>query len=308
MSNASNRFSDETINAGETGPDRTAHRALDALAVQTAVLDEYGVIRYVNKAWVDFARQNGLKKDIPGEVFLETPEPGSPVQEKREKFISDMADVLSGKKQKALLEYSIPGQDAAKWLQLKGVRLPDPGPAGLVVSRTDVTEFRLMQDELQDKEERLRFLGENMPALLEAFDENGVLTAWNKEAERVTGRTAEEVIGSPRGMELLYPDPEIRNAIIQGIKSRGRDFQDREWPVTCRDGSKKIITWFNISSYFPIPGWFRWAIGFDITERIKAEIDRRETQKRFKLFLNNLPGPASIKNADGEVRTGQRLF
>ncbi|MFH1136404.1 MAG: PAS domain-containing protein [Pseudomonadota bacterium] len=271
--------------------------ALDSLAIQVAVLDETGAIRHVNEAWSSRAE---ARDALPlGAGFLESFEPDGGDAETKRLLAEGLAAVISGEKNSFSVEYSRVRQGQARWFHVRGAGLPGGGPAGVVISRADVTEHRLMEDGLRDKERRLRFVGENMPALLEAFDENGSLLAWNKEAEKVTGRKAEEVVGSPRGMEILYPDPRVRRAIIKGIKDRGLDFSDREWPVTCRDGREKIISWFNISKYFPIPGWFSWAIGFDVTDRKKAELERRETQKRFTLFMNNLPGPASIKNRDG---------
>ncbi|MBF0529981.1 MAG: PAS domain S-box protein, partial [Deltaproteobacteria bacterium] len=125
--------------------------------------------------------------------------------------------------------------------------------------------------ELQERSGRLLFIGENMPVLLEAFDQQFNLIVWNREAERVSGYSAHEIVGNPKAMELLYPDQEYRENMRKEIEKRGHDFRDWEWRLTTKDGSVKTISWFNVSRHFPIPGWRSWAIGVDITERKAAE-------------------------------------
>src|SRR5688500_19019874 len=46
-----------------------------------------------------------------------------------------------------------------------------------------------------DTESQLRIVLENMPIMLFAIDDDGQCTAWNRESERVTGYSAQEVIG-----------------------------------------------------------------------------------------------------------------
>ncbi len=69
----------------------------------------------------------------------------------------------------------------------------------------------------------------------------------------------------------MLPDPEYRNFILFEMERKGNEFSDMETEFTAKDGSKKIISWTNISSRLPIPGWNYWAIGIDMTERKAAE-------------------------------------
>ena len=45
-----------------------------------------------------------------------------------------------------------------------------------------------------------------MPVMVDALDYNGDFVLWNRECEIVTGYTAEEIIGNPNALQLLYPD------------------------------------------------------------------------------------------------------
>jgi len=65
------------------------------------------------------------------------------------------------------------------------------------------TEGRKTRESLQSSEERLRILVQDMPVMFDAFDGDGLIVAWNKESERVTGYSAREVIGNENIVESM---------------------------------------------------------------------------------------------------------
>ncbi len=52
--------------------------------------------------------------------------------------------------------------------------------------------------------------------------------------EIVTGYTAEEVIGNPNALRLLYPDHNYRHEIQKKFLTRGKNFRDWEMRLTCK--------------------------------------------------------------------------
>ena len=139
----------------------------------------------------------------------------------------------------------------------------------------DITDRKQAQALLRESEARLQMILENMPVMLDAFDERGVLVAWNHECERVTGYTADEMVGNQRTMEILYPDRDYRERMLREWTKRGGDYYRWEWELTCKDGSVRSIAWSNISSQIPVPGWATWGIGSDVTDRKREEAERR---------------------------------
>lgn len=142
-------------------------------------------------------------------------------------------------------------------------------------------------------EEAFRLILENMPILLNAFDEHGNFIVWNKACEQSTGYSADEIIGNPKAMEWLYPDPEYRQHVIR--MSDDPDANQNTFELTTKSGSKRIITWFDTYQYINIPGWASWGLGLDITERKWAEEElirakeRAEESDRLKTaFINNI--------------------
>lgn len=129
------------------------------------------------------------------------------------------------------------------------------------------------EEALSQSEERLRSVVQNMPVMMDAFDADFNILLWNRECEQVTGYSAQEMIGNPRAVHLLYPNADYRQRMISAWTKRGNDYRDWEWDITCKNGSIKTIAWSNISERFPIPGWASWGIGVDITARKRAEAE-----------------------------------
>lgn len=118
---------------------------------------------------------------------------------------------------------------------------------------------------------QLRTVVENMPVLMDAFDEHGHIIVWNKECERVSGYSAAEIIGNPHAIEMLYPDPDYRNVMLNEWQTRSAGFRDWALTLTAKSGAQRTIAWSNFSTEFPIPGWASWSIGIDITQTLENE-------------------------------------
>lgn len=143
----------------------------------------------------------------------------------------------------------------------------------------DITERKQALAKLESSHLHLRNIIQGMPVMVDAFDERGVLAMWNAECERVTGYLADEVVGNPEFMNLMYPDPEYRERMLQEWSKRGDDYRDWEWDIVCKDGRKRTIAWSNVSKKLPIPGWSTWGIGVDVSNRLQLEATLRQSQK-----------------------------
>ena len=86
-----------------------------------------------------------------------------------------------------------------------------------------------------DTSDLLRLVLENMPVMMNAFDENGMCVAWNLECERVTGYSAAEMIGNPNVPDLVMPDPVYRARMMELWPSK-QNTRDWEVELVSKDG------------------------------------------------------------------------
>lgn len=175
---------------------------------------------------------------------------------------------------------------------------------GMVATSRDVTQREQSNALLRASEHRLRTILQKMPIMLDAFDKNLLIAFWNDECERVTGYSAAEIVGNPKAVELLYPDPDHRTRVFENWSELGNNYRNFEERITCKDGSERIISWSNISDEVPIPGWYAWAVGIDVTEQalskqrelvVALERDRIKLLNRFiRDISHDLRNPLSV--------------
>jgi len=143
-----------------------------------------------------------------------------------------------------------------------------------VVSQ-NISDLKKAEKALDESRERLQLVVQHMPIMMNAFDENGLVVAWNQECERVTGYLATEMIDNPNALKSLHPEIDYRAE----LRHRGHAYHDWEWLLTCKNGSRRTISWSDVSEELPIPGWASWRIGIDVTERNILEMQLRQSQK-----------------------------
>lgn len=162
----------------------------------------------------------------------------------------------------------------------------------------EVERLRQRDESARQREGQLQVVLMNLPLLVDAFDPGGSIVFWNGECERVTGYKAEEIIGNPAAMELLYPDREYRERMISEWRETGNGRRDWPWELTARDGSVRTVAWYNISGYVPIAGWKTWGIGVDVTEQKRAQRAIAESEERFRSLFENAADGLLVADPD----------
>jgi PAS domain S-box-containing protein len=135
--------------------------------------------------------------------------------------------------------------------------------------------YKLIFRKLSQSESKLRIVLQNMPIMLDAFDDKGNVIVWNRECELTTGYSANEILNNSNVLQILYPDESYRTYMLEETSKNRNQFRNLEFDITCKDGRKKTILWSSISKEFPIPNWDAWAIGVDITKQkdVKEKIE-----------------------------------
>lgn len=162
--------------------------------------------------------------------------------------------------------------------------------------------------ELLNQERRLGTLVNNIPVMVEAFDDDGKIVFWNRECERVTGYKADEIIGNPEAMALLYPDAEYRKRIEADVRESEEGYRHRERRLRCKDGSYKVIAWSDVSRHYPLSGWGSWNVGVDQSEREKIERKVIRAKKEWESTFDSVPNLIAVLSPDMTVRRLNMAF
>lgn len=187
-------------------------------------------------------------------------------------------------------EYLTHGQGGHHWLLTSKVPFQDDKgkKLGILGIGRDITEWKKMQQELANSEERFRTLTETTSAAVFIFQGERYLYL-NPASEKLTGYKAEE-LKQMHFRDLVHPDHRewIQKLINRApLPEKTRQF---EFKIITRDGSQK---WINYSTGLTCYQGQMVAIGtcFDITERKIAEeaLGRSELRYR-KIFENSNTG------------------
>ncbi|HJS19509.1 MAG TPA: PAS domain S-box protein, partial [Anaerolineales bacterium] len=144
----------------------------------------------------------------------------------------------------------------------------------VVVTLTDITERKHMEQALEHEKQLFKLLFETMPVMVSLYDPESNTLRLNAEFERALGWRDEEVTVQSL-LEYLYPDIEYRNQILQRMAAAGRN----DWvevQVQARDGRTLDSLWSNISIMNDKQIVSGIAIGIDITERKQDELALRQ--------------------------------
>ena len=122
-----------------------ARATIDALSDHICVLDEAGRILTVNRAWKQFAADNGLQVDEwIGVNYLQACERAE--GQGADDAITarqGIADILQGRSSGFTFEYCCPGSFDERWFAMSATLFTDRTPRRVVVSHRDITRRRL---------------------------------------------------------------------------------------------------------------------------------------------------------------------
>lgn len=143
---------------------------LDALPAHLCVLDAQGAVLWVNRAWREFAHENGGRPELTceGSNYLTACRPaelkagpaGEPLPEHELlcSFTAALRDVLEGRRARAEAEYPCHSPTEQRWFVVEATALSGPGAARAVVAHHPIT-LRRLADMRQREELRLQALG-----------------------------------------------------------------------------------------------------------------------------------------------------
>ena len=168
-----------------------------------------------------------------------------------------------------------------------------------------VWRIRVLQQKLQQQSREIMWLASivefNNDAII-SQDPDGIITSWNRGAERLHGYLAEEAIGKPVTL-LILPERRDEARAILGRMQRGDRIELYETVRRRKDGGLVDVS-LTISPVIDVEGKVVGAstIARDITERKRSEsqmsILAREAEHRAKNLLANVKAIVHLSQSD----------
>jgi PAS domain S-box-containing protein len=180
---------------------------------------------------------------------------------------------------------------------------------------SDITEHRAA--ELEARQSR-KFLSDVLAAASEvsviATDPDGLITVFNRGAERLLGYAAEDMVGKCTPAILHLPEEVMAwgdalgsqfgrpiegfRVFVEMVERHGSE--TREWTYIHKDGHH-IPVLLVVTTMRGTAGEITGYLGIadDITERKASELELRESEQRFRSMLETCPTAARIARAGG---------
>ena len=271
--------------------------------VFAGILDLQGYLQEVNDRSVDWCGYT--REEVLNRPFWDTPWwRGADEVKARIRFAAQQA--LAGLEFREELPYwTADGTKRTVDFAMHPVRDQSGAVMFLHSTGVDITERKRIEAELQDSEQRLRYVA----SIVESSDDaivsknlDGIITSWNKGAERIFGYTAEQAIGQPITIVIPADRQNEEREILTRIR-RGERIDHFETVRQRRHGSLITVS-LTVSPVKNAEGKIIGAskIARDITEeghsREQIATLAREAEHRTKNVLANVQAAVNLSRAD----------
>jgi len=166
-------------------------------------------------------------------------------------------------------------------------------PSGLIGIDRDITQRHEAEEALQQAHQRLSFHVNNSPLAVVEWDRELRACYWSKRAEATFGWRSEEVVGRHWREWLCVWEgdlPVVETAIAQIFDNMVPSYSMQIRNYT-RDGTPIACEWYNSvlrNSAGELVSIL--SLVLDVSDRHQAEVALRESEKRFRTLVSNLPG------------------
>ncbi|NCT74738.1 MAG: PAS domain S-box protein [Chitinophagaceae bacterium] len=163
-----------------------------------------------------------------------------------------------------------------------------PSANGLSVFIRDISERKRAEHEITRMRSLSETLIDSLPGVFYFYDETGKFIRWNKQFEKVTGYSNEEIAVMHPAQFFLGADKEHIIHRIKQVFETGSG--DAEACFTTKDGRQ--IPYFFKAVRMEYDGrTCLLGTGFDMTEKRKAEEDIKLSEQKYRLLFHSNPMP-----------------
>ncbi|MBW8323519.1 MAG: PAS domain-containing sensor histidine kinase [Prolixibacteraceae bacterium] len=172
---------------------------------------------------------------------------------------------------------------------------------GMVGVATDISERKLAEKALQDKEAHLSTLVQTIPDLIWLKDVNGVYITCNKMFENFFGASETEIVGKT---DYDFVEWELADSFRKNdlnAIAAGKPTSNEEWITFASDGHQRLLETIKVPMYdsngttLGVLG-----IGRDITARKQAEERLLESEIKYRTLIESMPDGVYRSTPEGK--------
>ena len=174
-------------------------------------------------------------------------------------------------------------------------------PIYMIGNHEDITLEKIFEEKLKKSEENYRFLVENQNDLIVKINFDYELLFVNERYCKIFGKSKEELIGYNFMNFIEKSHQKAVKDSLENLKNPPNTCQHEELDRTVM--GKRWFMWSN-RAVLDEKGSIKEiiAVGRDITDLKKAEMNLRESENRFKTMFKNIPDPLLIQySSNGRV-------
>ncbi|MDD3710754.1 MAG: PAS domain S-box protein [Methanothrix sp.] len=180
---------------------------------------------------------------------------------------------------------------------------------GAIESIRDVTERKIAEMALRETRDYMDNLLHYANAPITVWGPNMKIIRFNRAFERLTGYSAEEMIGQEAS--VLLPDEGREEAISEiAYTLRGECWDSVEIPIRCKNGGERIVLWNSANIYCEKDRTLMATIiqGQDITDRKRVEEKLIQATKQLLDIIDFLPDPTFVIDQERKVIAWNRAI
>jgi PAS domain S-box-containing protein len=180
---------------------------------------------------------------------------------------------------------------------------------GILAAAREITQQKQIEEELREQQTYTRGLIESNIDALMTTDTLGIITDVNRQMCEVTGRTRDELVGTP--FKDYFTDPQRAEDGIRRVLAEDR-VTNYELTIRATDGRETVVS-YNATTFKGAGGRLRgvFAAARDITDqkRLEDQITQRNRElTETTTFLNNVLESSTeysiiAKDLDGDILT-----
>ena len=195
-----------------------------------------------------------------------------------------------------------------RWLEITSTAITWENRPAILSFLHDITEQKQSELTLRKEQDFIRSLLDTANNLVVCLDEQARVTIFNSEFEKVSGYSRDEVIGKS-WPEIFLPEDHHHHTtrdFAEWVRQHPRDVY--EGPLKTKSGEIRTILWSNSALFHSDSDDFTAiAVGQDITERKKATEALKESEKKYRLLVENAGEPIFNVNSDGVFLTMNKV-